>query len=296
MKHPVLFVAFFVCVFQSLYAQTEELSPEEYELLHQLETDSIKGETGVITLLNAHCKINVPEEFVYLNPEQSRHLLVDYWDNPEERVKGVLGTLVSEYAGVFYDVTTAYVIEYENEGYVSDKDADSIDYDELLKEIQESVEEDNKSEKSTKKWELVGWAWEPTYDKVKKVLAWAKHYRVDGRDVINYDVRVLGKDGFVVITAVAGPEDKDEILDANSDIVNCVKYDVGYTYADFNPAIDHVAEWTIGSLVAGKVLAKVGFWALLAKYAKLIIIAVIGFFALVRKKIARLFGHGNDEV
>lgn len=294
MKHSIYFVAFFACVFQSLYAQTEELSPEEYEFLQQIESDSIKGQTGAITLSQAHCTINVPAGFVFLNPEDAKHLLVDYWDNPEEKTEGVLGALVSEYAGVFYDVTTAYVIEYEDAGYVSDKDVDSIDYDELLKDIREAIEEENKSENSIKKWEIVGWAWAPTYDKEKKVLGWAKHYRVNGKDVINYDVRVLGKSGFVVITAVGGLEDKDELLAANSDIVDCVKYDAGYTYADFNPATDHVAEWTIGGLVAGKVLAKVGFWAILAKYAKLIIVAIIGFFAVIGKRIARLFGHKDD--
>lgn len=295
MKHSIYFVAFFACVFQSLYAQTEELSPEEYEFLQQIESDSIKGQTGAITLSQAHCTINVPDGFVYLDPEDAKHLLVDYWDNPEEKYEGVLGTLVSEYAGVFDDVNTAYIIFYSDAGYVSDEDAESIDYDELLKNIRETIEEENKSETSKQKWELVDWAWNPTYDKQKKVLGWARHYRVDGEDVVNYDVRVLGKAGYVIIKAVGGPEDKDELLAANSDIVDCVKYDKGYTYADFNPDTDHVAEWTIGGLVAGKVLAKVGFWAILAKYAKLIFVAIIGFFALIGKRLARLFGHGNNE-
>jgi uncharacterized membrane-anchored protein len=47
-------------------------------------------------------------------------------------------------------------------------------------------------------------------------------------------------------------------------------------YSDFNPEIDNVAAWTIGGLVAGKVLAKVGFWALLLKFWKLILIAIAG--------------------
>ncbi len=295
MKQTCFLIALVLCAFQGMYAQqNEELTAEEIEAFERVQLDSIRGREGAVALASAHCTLNVPAGYVFLDPDESRHLLVDYWGNPEKSVDEILGTLVSAENDIYFNVTTAYVVSYDDAGYVSDKDAASIDYDELLKDMQASMEEENESS-DTDKWELVGWAWHPTYDAQKKVLGWAKLLRINDRDVINYDVRVLGKAGFVIITAVADPEDKDELMAANSDIIGSVVYDNGYAYADFNPDKDHVAEWTIGGLVAGKVLAKAGVWAFLAKFSKLIIIAVVGFFALVRKKIARLFGFGKRQ-
>jgi uncharacterized membrane-anchored protein len=59
-------------------------------------------------------------------------------------------------------------------------------------------------------------------------------------------------------------------------VLSMVEFSNGNRYADFNSNTDKVAAWTIGGLVAGKVLAKVGFFALFLKYIKLIIIAVGG--------------------
>ncbi len=278
------------------FAQEPSLTEEEQELLMFLQSDSITGRTGTVQLSSAHCTLNVPDGFVFLDPQGSRHLLVDYWDNPEDRLDGVLGTMVKADAGIYDNVETAYVVSYDNCGYVSDDDAASIDYNALLKDIQEGLEEENKNNPTGEKWELVGWGWQPAYDNQKKVLAWSKHYIIDDeREIINYDVRVLGKAGFVVITAVASPDAKDQLIADNEAIVNSVKYDKGYMYSDFNSETDHVAEWTIGSLIAGKVLAKAGIWAILAKFSKLIVIAVIAFVVAIRKKIARWFGFGKEE-
>lgn len=278
-----------------VYAQDQELSAEDPALIEALQADTIEGQSGEIILNTAHCTLRVPEGFVFLNPSQSKHLLVDVWDNPQDKVKDVLGVLVSEDAVSYDDVETAYLVYYEDIGYVSDNDAESINYNDLLKSLQDDIREENKINPDDQKWELLGWAWQPTYDNQKKVLSWAKHYRFNGNEVINYDVRVLGKDGIIVITAVTSPEWKEQLIADNDSIVNSVVYDKGYTYADFNPDKDHVAEWTIGGLIAGKVLAKAGFWAILAKFSKIIIIAIIAFFASMRKKIARLFGFGKKE-
>ena len=296
MKHFLLIIAAFLLWSTTAFAQEASLTQEEEELIAQLQADSIKGQTGAIQLPSANCTLNVPEGFVFLGPYDSKHLLVDYWSNPEDRLNGVLGTMVKGDTGIFYNVETAYVVSYDNCGYVSDKDAISIDYDALLKDMQEGVEEENKNNHTGQRWELLGWGWHPTYDNQKKVLAWSKHYRIDGeQEVLNYDVRVLGKAGFVVITAVASPDAKGQLMADNAAIINSVKYNDGFRYSDFNPETDHVAEWTIGGLIAGKVLAKAGVWAILAKFSKIIIIAVIGFFATIRKRLARWLGFRKDE-
>ncbi len=285
-------------VMTGVYAQDDiqDLSMEEQEQLAYMMSDSISGKIGKISLPSANCTVNVPDGFVYLDPAQSRHLLMDYWNNPENSVTDILGIMVKNSAKTFYDIETAYVISYENAGYVSDEDADEMNYDELLKEIQDGLKEENEQNPDAPQWELVGWAWQPAYNRDKKVISWAKHYRINGdHEVINYDVRVLGKAGFVVITAIGDPSAKDQMLADNSAIIGSVNYIDGYKYSDFNPDTDHIAEWTIGGLIAGKVLTKVGLWAFLAKFSKIIIIAIIAAIGVFRKKIATFFGRRKDK-
>lgn len=65
----------------------------------------------------------------------------------------------------------------------------------------------------------------------------------------------------------------------------------GQQYTDYNASLYEVAASTIGGLVAGKVLAKVGFFALVLKFWKLCILALGGLWAAVR----RFFGFGTKD-
>ena len=76
------------------------------------------------------------------------------------------------------------------------------------------------------------------------------------------------------------------------EVLGMAHFKAGNTYADFNSGTDHVAAYTIGGLVAGKVLAKVGFFALLAKFSKVIFAAIVGAFYFIKKKIT---GKGKTE-
>ena len=51
-----------------------------------------------------------------------------------------------------------------------------------------------------------------------------------------------------------------------------VEFDDGNRYSDFNPDIDTVAAYGIGGLIAGKLAAKAGIFALLAKGGKFIVL------------------------
>src|SRR5687768_2677521 len=57
-------------------------------------------------------------------------------------------------------------------------------------------------------------------------------------------------------------------------VLSMVAFNTGNKYSDFDSKTDDVAAWTIGGLVAGKVLAKVGFFAIILKYLKLILLGL----------------------
>ena len=66
----------------------------------------------------------------------------------------------------------------------------------------------------------------------------------------------------------------------------------GQQYTDYNAGIDEVAAYTIGGLVAGKVLAKVGFFAIILKFWKLGFLALGGAWAAI-KRLLRLWLQGG---
>jgi uncharacterized membrane-anchored protein len=80
-----------------------------------------------------------------------------------------------------------------------------------------------------------------------------------------------------------------------------VSFKDGHRYADYDSNVDEVAAWTVGGLVAGKVLAKAGFFAVILKFWKIIAFAIIGagsalwrFFS--RKKEDTGLPAGNEPV
>ena len=114
-------------------------------------------------------------------------------------------------------------------------------------------------------------------------------------EVVNYDMRVLGKDGLVSINAVSSPDNLEEIDSKGNDIINTFSYDKGYMYAEFDPKRDRVSDWTIGGLIAGGILAKSGLLAklgiLLLKFWKLLIVGIVALGA----GVAKLFGRKKNK-
>lgn len=276
-----------------LFATPIALADDDYEISEEeywnfINNDSIHGVTGIIPVEEAHAIITVPEGYVFLNKEQTKYLLCDYWGNHESAVGDEIGCLVSADCGIYNNVAIAYLYYYSDAGYVSDEDADNINYDDMIKDLKDSQEEANKELPEEHRMELVGWAWAPKYDKNNHRISWAKLVKsASGFESINYDIRILGREGYFTIEAVAGAEEKDNILASENAIINSITFDKGYTYEDFNPATDNIAKWTLGGLVAGKILAKAGFWAFLAKSWKLITIGAIAVFSAASGFIRR---------
>jgi uncharacterized membrane-anchored protein len=79
------------------------------------------------------------------------------------------------------------------------------------------------------------------------------------------------------------------------EIIHIAKFKEGHRYIDFDPSIDKVASYTIGGLVAGKLLAKAGILALLLKNIKLIALAALSGFSVFKNKLMGLFGRRKEE-
>jgi uncharacterized membrane-anchored protein len=255
--------------------------------------------TGKINLGSGYGSLDVPAGYKYLSSKDANTVLVDLWGNPPNQTSD--GMLIPEkFMGHLLDSNAwAVNIEYDEMGYVEDDDADDIKYDELLAEMRKDGELYNQ-ERIKQGYEplyLVGWASEPYYDKDKKILHWAKELK-SGNDSgsinsLNYNIRVLGRKGVAVLNVIASVNELKEIKNVVPAIASGFSFNSGYKYVEYDSSIDKVAALSVGGLVAGKVLAKAGFFAVLLKFWKIIAIAVVGAFAGIKKFF---FGRKDDEV
>jgi uncharacterized membrane-anchored protein len=140
--------------------------------------------------------------------------------------------------------------------------------------------------------ELIGWATPPRYDKNTHKMYWAKELKFEGGDenTLNYNIRMLGRRGVLVLNAVAGMNQLQEIEAATPAVLSMVDFQEGHRYADFNASTDKVATYGLAALVAGGVAAKAGLFkgliAALLAAKKLVIVGL----AAVAAYLKRVFG------
>nr|WP_315252670.1 DUF2167 domain-containing protein [uncultured Flavobacterium sp.] len=259
---------------------------------------SFKYQHGSIDLKNGVGKINIPKGFKYLEPVQAERVLVELWGNPKGE-NLTLGLLLPENQGVMNQNGYVFNIQYDEIGHVEDDDADDVDYDELLAEMQKETVEENKERQKAgyEPVSIVGWAAKPFYDKDRKILHWAKEIKFGQSTVntLNYNVRILGRKGVLVLNAIATENELPLVQKDINKVLDIVQFNDGYKYEDFDSSVDEVAAWTIGGLVAGKVLAKVGFLAVIAKFGKLIVLGLLGFFGAFKNKIRGWFSKDKNN-
>jgi uncharacterized membrane-anchored protein len=285
MKTTLFFISFlfFTCSYWSQDIDSNQLFIDNVE-------NSLKYETGVIKFNTGKGKLIIPKGFRFLDKKQTKYVLTDLWGNPED--KDILGLLVPINKKVMDEDSWIFTISYDQIGFVEDDDAEDIDYNELLKEQQKEINAANpeREKQGYEAIKFIGWASNPHYDNNAKILHWAKELKFGKSELntLNYNLRILGRKGMFLLNAVATMNELGQVKASIPKVIKSIQFDKGYKYADFDEDKgDHIAEWTIGGLVAGKILAKVGFWALIVKFWKIIAVAVFGAGSFICKKIKR---------
>lgn len=304
MKHILLiFISLFsisLLANDTLTVQDDEMSDERMIFLVDSINQSFVWQHGAIQIGDDMATLQIPSGYKYLDPVQSAYVMTDLYGNPPSESFGLL----FKEDELPLDDNNSYFIEisFEEEGWIDDDDAEDIDYDELLEGIQESVDANNPHRAQMGYAQIVeiSWASEPYYDVANKKLHWAKKILFEGDEVdnaytLNYDVRILGRKGYMVMTAVGGIDQLSAFKADANNIVSAVNFNEGHRYEDFDPEYDKVAAYGIGGLIAGKALLKVGllakFGVLLAKFWKVILISI----AAVGAGIKKFFGGGAGE-
>jgi uncharacterized membrane-anchored protein len=252
-------------------------------------------QTGNILLPNKVATLHLAGNYRYLDPAQTEQLLVAWGNQPGNDTQGaIVPTEVDPLDGAGW----AVIVTYEEDGHIDDSDAKDIDYDDMLKDMKEGTEDNNKARKDagTTPCTSVGWADKPHYDSAAKKLYWAKELKFEGltANTLNYDVRVLGPRRRAVDErrrvdrpAHADPSDMKPLIEV-------AEFNEGYRYAEFNSKTDKLAEYGLGALIAGGVAAKLGLFAklgaLLLAFKKVILVGLVA----IGSFFAKLFGKKKD--
>lgn len=215
--------------------------------------------------------ISVPKGYAFLDQGETKKF--------EEFIKDI--PVNGEYLVVPTNLKWNAYFRYEDTGYI--KDNEKLDPDGLMRSIKRDTNNANelRRQKGYPTISVIGWKFEPEYDRNAKLLEWATLAKQDStnQQIINFNTRVLGRRGVMRVTLVTSPNDFDDSVSELKDILQGFKYDQGERYSDFRQG-DKVAAYGLAALIAGgaaAVATKKGFWTVIA-----------GFFAAAWKFIAAI--------
>ncbi|KAB2640082.1 MAG: DUF2167 domain-containing protein [Verrucomicrobia bacterium] len=252
---------------------------------------------GSIALEQDVATIKLRDGFRFLDSADASKVLTDLWGNPKHATLGMLFPRENPDS----DGVWAVIVEgFEKEGYVKDEDADKLDADKMLQDIQNGQKEANaqRRQQGFSELEIVGWAMPPRYDKLTKKLTWALDIQAIGseRHSVNYYVRILGRRGYLVLNALGGLDQVKEIEAATPQVLAMVEFNDGHRYADFDAKKgDKVATYGLAGLIFGavglKVAAKLGLIALFAKKFGFILLFLKKFVVILVALVAAVFSR-----
>jgi uncharacterized membrane-anchored protein len=250
---------------------------------------SVHYQKGSVVLRGGLARISLPEGFKYLNPADTDTILSKIWGNP--RNANTLGMILPGDFDPLRPDSWAVILTFAEDGYVKDGDAAKINYDDLLQKMKEGTLEASKAREKAgfEPIELVGWAAPPRYDAATHKLYWAKEIKFgkQAENTLNYNIRILGRRGVLILNAVAAMAQLRQVEAATPTLLSMVDFQEGHRYADFKQGTDKVATYGIAALVAGGIAAKAGLlkglWVGILALKKFIIVGVLALLAYAKR-------------
>jgi uncharacterized membrane-anchored protein len=299
MKHlrPILMAAL-LCALHTPVQAASNPPPTSAEVAQAQQTPeqflaTLKQQHGTITLPSGIATLKLNEEFYYLDPKDTERLLTDGWGNPPGHE--TLGMIIPKAVSPLTASGWGVIVSYKDDGHISDEDAAKIDYADLLKQMQEEDEEDNKERQKQgyAGLHLLGWAEQPHYDESSHKMYWARELKADDAEdsTLNYSIRVLGRKGVLELNAVASMADLPMIKQELPKVIAFTNFTEGNLYTDYNPGTDKLASYGLAALVGGGLAAKAGLFAKIGIFLlaakKFLIVGLVVIAGFVRKLFSR---------
>ena len=251
----------------------------------------LSPQRGLVELKSAHATLDVPNGFYFLPKNDARSVIEDVWGNPPDA--DILGMLFP--AGMTPLDMSAWgvAIYYNNDGYVSDEDADAIDYDDMMRDMIADQDANNewRVKNNYEPIQMIGWAETPSYNAGTHKLYWAKEMKFGEQDenTLNYDIRVLGRRGALVMSFIASMDQLADVKNAAPMVLDMTNFDAGSTYADYKPGSDKKAAYGIAGLIGGAAIAKkTGLLAAILLFGKKFIVLILAGIAAAFGAVKRM--------
>ena len=251
---------------------------------------------GVIKLDKAKASLNVPPQFYFLDAKDARRVLEEAWGNPPDET--ILGMVLPQGKTPLDDNVWAATFTYLPDGYVSDADAEKINYDSLLKDMQQGARDENawRKDNGYPEVEIIAWADKPVYLQNEHKMYWAKELMFGGNEAhtLNYDIRVLGRRGVRLVCFIGGMDQLATIKAAAPAVLKLASFDEGSRYVDYVKG-DKMAAYGLAGLVAGGLIAKkTGLLAAILIFCKKFIALILAGLAALGARFRSMFG-GKKE-
>jgi uncharacterized membrane-anchored protein len=298
LKIHILCMCLLLAVPSPALAQESPLNPEQAKEAARLKAiyDSETRRQGDVHIDAADVTLHLGDRYYFLGPDDAKRVLIEGWNNPPSSVDGVIGLILP--AGRSFLDSWGAVVTYDPAGYVSDKDADTANYDSILNDSRKGEDDVNDQRKKGgfPAIHLVGWAQPPTYDKRSHSEIWARDIQFAGQkiDTLNYDMRILNRRGVLSLNLVSSMDGLDEARTAAADLAHTATFDAGARYEDYKDGQDRKAAYGVAGLVAAGLgvaaAQKLGILAVAALFLKKGIVLIAAAVAALAAKFRKLLG------
>ena len=237
-------------------------------------------------------RMDLGEDYLFAGPDDTR-LIMQYYGNPPSEAEMGIILPRSEEEDWFL------ILEYYPVGYVRDDDKGEIDAAAILESYRQGTEEANREREKmgAAPLHIVGWYEEPRYEEQTNNLTWAMLAQSEDHQVVNYNIRILGRGGYTSAVLVADPQSLAAYKPQVDSIIAGFTYRQGNRYSEFIQG-DRVAEFGLTALVAGgagAAAAKLGLFKALGKAGKAIFVAIAAFLAAIGRFFRKIFGLFKTE-
>ncbi|KOP78729.1 hypothetical protein AMS59_11140 [Lysinibacillus sp. FJAT-14745] len=233
-------------------------------------------------------ELQLGSDFIFLDAENTKKYIKQSGMEPNGEEIGVVFPKDEKQSWAVY-------FEYTESGHIKDDEKKDIDADALLESYKEGTEEKNKDLSPENQLFVDKWDVAPFYDNSLHSLSWSLlAHDNQNNGVINYNVRLLSREGYISAILVSDPENlkKDRIV-FNNKILKQFNLKQGQRYEDFDKKTDKVAEFGLTGLILGgaglAVAKKAGLLAVLIPLLKKFWIVLLLFggaiWGFIRKKL-----------
>jgi uncharacterized membrane-anchored protein len=231
--------------------------------------------------------LSIDNTLSFLNAEETRSLIRDNGYVPS-------GTE----AGIVYPVAENenwhVIIDYYPSGFVKDNIVNQLDYDYILRKVQEGVQKDetfNMVVQGHSPLKIVDWYDKPFYDDEKHSLMWSYRVQEEHREGELANAIVLGRDGFMWLTLIAPIDEANKVKTKFQQIVANLSWVEGKKYENYIVNQDKPSPHDLTDLLTWDIYDGVN--DSFQEFIKFMIISMIGIvifviiFVKIRRKLRR---------